>query len=165
MDVAGRYIAIIVTVILVILFPIQYIASSDLENTDKLICLLATEFSDSAINQGRITGVMHDKLIRGLAIMGELYEITIEVAHPVTRLSDSGEVLLLYDITYTDDIISSIHRNKDYSMGKGDLITLTIVHRNKSIIANLEGLFGGKAYSVNGKRYVFGGEVRKDGDN
>ena len=165
MDVVGRYSAIIAAVILVILFPIQYIASSETENADSKVCLLGTELSEMSLSCGSITSKMYEELTKGLAITGDLYEVSIEVAHPITRNNDEGEALLQYDVTYTDEIIKNLHMNNYYKMNKGDLISFTIIRRNRSIRSSLEGVFIVGRYSVEGKRYVFGGEVRTDGGN
>lgn len=84
MDSVGRYVAIFLAVILMILFPLQYIAQSQEETIDDIVISQATQFTDMARHQGRITLDMYEELMNKLDRTGELYDITIEVSHPVS---------------------------------------------------------------------------------
>ncbi|MDF2544375.1 MAG: hypothetical protein K0S47_4093 [Herbinix sp.] len=83
MDVFGRYIAIILAVILILIFPLQYIAQGQSENIDSMVCTHATEFAETTRHQGYISLDMYENLVDELHLTGERYEIEMEVAHPI----------------------------------------------------------------------------------
>ena len=84
MDAFGRFIAIMVAVVLILLFPLQYIAQHQSENIDSVIYTHTTEFTDMARQQGYITKEMYENYIVTLDATGELYDVEFEVAHPVS---------------------------------------------------------------------------------
>jgi len=84
MDSLGRFIAIIVAIILVILLPLQYVASGQGETIDNIVNTHTAEFTDTARQQGYITLDMYENLIYKLDKTGELYDIELEAAHPVS---------------------------------------------------------------------------------
>ena len=84
MDVAGRYVAILLAVILILLFPLQYIAQAQSETMDNAVNSYATEFTETARHQGYITLDMYQTFINKLNQTGEIYEVTLKSAHPVT---------------------------------------------------------------------------------
>ncbi|MDF2539259.1 MAG: hypothetical protein K0S76_2280 [Herbinix sp.] len=84
MDVVGRYVAILLAVLIVVLFPLQYIAQSQSEAMDAAVRAYATEFADKARHQGEISLPMYEEFMQKLDATGELYNIAIETAHPVS---------------------------------------------------------------------------------
>lgn len=84
MDAAGRYVAIVLSVLLIFLFPLQYIAQAQNEVMDEAASVYAAEFADTARHRGYITKEMYEELIEKLDNTGEIYDIVIETAHPVT---------------------------------------------------------------------------------
>lgn len=84
MDAVGRCIAIFLAVILVILFPLQYIAQSQSETLEGAVSTYATEFTDTARHQGYISLEGYEEFVGKLDLTGEIYDVTLEAAHPVT---------------------------------------------------------------------------------
>ncbi len=80
----GKVIAIILTAALIFLFPLPYLAKAVSETVDDLVNTYVAEFSDTARQQGSITKEMYEKMIRSLDRTGELYDINLEVSHPVS---------------------------------------------------------------------------------
>lgn len=84
MDAFGRYVAILASIILILLFPLQYIAQGQQELMKDMAISYSTEFIDQARQQGYITLSMYEDLLHRLNHTEEMYELTLEVAHPIT---------------------------------------------------------------------------------
>lgn len=84
MDSLGRYIAVIIAVILFFLVPLKYIALDQDEHIDSIVNNHSEEFTDTARQQGYISLDMYENLVQELAITNELYDIDLEVIHPVS---------------------------------------------------------------------------------
>ncbi|HWT74304.1 MAG TPA: hypothetical protein VN258_06255, partial [Mobilitalea sp.] len=80
----GRFIVIAFAVILIALYPLQYIAQSQSDTIEDIVNAKATEFTDKARHQGYITVDEYEDFIGDLDSTGELYDITIEATHPVS---------------------------------------------------------------------------------
>jgi Zn finger protein HypA/HybF involved in hydrogenase expression len=63
---------------------LPYIAKAVNETVDDIVNTHVTEFSDTARKKGTITQEMYEKLIRNLDDTGEIYDVDIEVSHPVS---------------------------------------------------------------------------------
>ena len=99
MDVSpfGKTIAIVLVVVLVFLFPLPYIAKAVNKTVNDLVNTNLTEFIDAARQQGTITKENYEEMIHELDRTGELYDIDIEVSHPVSG-AEIKEVKLGDDI-------------------------------------------------------------------
>lgn len=83
MDSLGRFIAIIVAILLVLLFPLQYIAQGQRESMDGIVTTYTTEFTNVARSQGYISLEMYEQFVNKLDQTKELYDVSIEVAQPI----------------------------------------------------------------------------------
>ena len=92
MDFPGRLMAAFLAVILIVLFPTQYIAASAEKNIDSYIANSTEQFSDAIREKGYLDTAMYEKYIRGLDESGERYELEVEDIHPVT-----GDEVAFYD--------------------------------------------------------------------
>ncbi|MHB8131371.1 MAG: hypothetical protein ACYDEX_20510, partial [Mobilitalea sp.] len=84
MDVAGRFFAGLLAVIVIFLVPLQYIAQAQSEIVDEAVGVYAAEFADTARHEGKITLDAYEDLIHQIDQTGELYDVEIEVSHPVS---------------------------------------------------------------------------------
>lgn len=84
MDYPGRLIAGLIAVILIILFPLQYVAQSNSEDIDAHICNETKALADTIREKGYIDQSMYENYIDFLNHTGDLYDIEIEDIHPVT---------------------------------------------------------------------------------
>ncbi|MBH1940640.1 bacterial Ig-like domain-containing protein [Mobilitalea sibirica] len=116
MDVVGRYVAIILAVILILLFPLQYIARSQLENMDSIMKASATDFTETARHQGYITKKMYEEFTYKLDKIGDLYDVSIEIGHPVSgkeiavkTLEDNIPEVEPQKTSFIDKTINNIH--------------------------------------------------------
>ncbi len=87
----GRCIVSFVAIILVILFPLPYLAQSHNENIDNLIDDYTKKLTDTVRDQGYLDQGMYDKYVGFLDASGDLYDIEIEDIHLVTG-EEIGEV-------------------------------------------------------------------------
>jgi Zn finger protein HypA/HybF involved in hydrogenase expression len=109
----GKTIAIILVVVLVFLFPLPYIAKAVNETIDDLVNTYIADFSDTARKQGAITKEMYEKLIHELDNTGELYDIDMEVSHPVSGIETAK--MELGDKIPNDDIVNASYKNNTVS--------------------------------------------------
>lgn len=84
MDVIGRFVVIVLAVILVIIFPLQYIAQSQDETMENVVYTYADELTNLSRHQGYISLDMYEEFVHKLDMTGEVYDITIESSHPIT---------------------------------------------------------------------------------
>ena len=83
MDYPGRLIAGFITIILIIIFPMQYIAESFSSDMDYYVYSETKAFADDIRNKGYIDQDMYEEYINFLSRTGELYDLEIEDIHPL----------------------------------------------------------------------------------
>lgn len=90
MDFPGRLIAGFTALVLLLLFPLQYIAQSDSEDIDDLVCSKTKALADTIRKKGYIDLHMYEEYLGFLNRTGELYDFEIEDIHPLVG-EDSAE--------------------------------------------------------------------------
>lgn len=115
MDFPGRLIAALLAIILVLLFPLQYIAKASESNTDSYISDCTEQFTDVIRNKGYLEVSVYEAYVRTLDASGELYDLEIEDIHPVT-----GEEVALYEEDDEDNVslTSNYNENSNYKDNK-----------------------------------------------
>lgn len=83
MDFPGRLIAGFLVVILIIIFPLQYIASLNNESIDALVDDRTHQFSNSIREKGFIDKQMYEEYVSFLDATGERYEIDLQDIRPI----------------------------------------------------------------------------------
>jgi rubrerythrin len=141
----GRMAAIFVAIILVVLLPLQYIAQSQGEVVDGMVHNHVTEFTDTARQQGYITLDMYENLIEEMDYTGELYDIALEVSHPV-----SGKEIA--ETTLGDDISDKTLRNTSFNIEN-------IGEGGASLITQSEKTLEGANISKNDRNVLIGGGI------
>jgi hypothetical protein len=93
MDYPGRLIAGLITVILIILFPLQYIAQSNSEDIDAIVSDETKALADTIRDKGYIDQDMYEEYMNFLNETGEFYDVELEDIHPVTgdEIASSSE--------------------------------------------------------------------------
>ncbi len=84
MDAFIRFLAVVLAIILLLLFPLQYIAQLQDESIEDVVHAHVHEFTETARNQGSISLSMYESLEEKLAKTGEQYNLSVTVSHPVT---------------------------------------------------------------------------------
>ncbi|MGB4661317.1 MAG: hypothetical protein WBI07_19245, partial [Mobilitalea sp.] len=115
MDSIGRLIAAVIAAILIFLYPLQNIAQMMGESIENVINEYASEFTHNALEEGKINLDQYEKLIDNIDNTGELYDVTIETAHPVSGLeieqvSNANE---MHRLAVSDTELDINHRNTD----------------------------------------------------
>ena len=95
MEVVGKVIAGVFVVILIFLFPLQYIAESYGRTVSDAASSYTEEFTETARQQGSITLEKYEELVDKLNDTGDTYDISIEVSHPIRGkvIASAGEVI------------------------------------------------------------------------
>lgn len=83
MDFPGRLIAGLLAIILLIVFPLQYIAGLNADRIDALVDDKTHQFSDSIREKGYLDIAMYEDYIDFLDSTGEIYELEIQDISPV----------------------------------------------------------------------------------
>ncbi len=84
MDFLGRVLTIFIAILLIIIFPLQYIAQSYETDIDSIVDTDTKEFTDEIRDKGYLDVSMYENFVKDLATSGELYNIEIEDINPVT---------------------------------------------------------------------------------
>ena len=84
MDVIGRLMAGILAVVLIVIFPLQYLAQQNIEILDSHVEDHTKLLSDSIREKGYLDQEMYEDFVYALDRTGELYDIDMEDIHPVT---------------------------------------------------------------------------------
>ncbi len=83
MDTTGRIVAILITVILIFIFPLQYIAQNQGEVSSSIIKYSTRQFTDTARQQGYFTINEYNELLDDLSSTSEHYNVELQVSQPV----------------------------------------------------------------------------------
>lgn len=100
MDYPGRLIAGIMALILIAVFPLQYIAESNSITIDALVDERTRSFSEEIRSKGYLDVHMYEDYIKFLDSTGELYDVTLEDIHPVTGEEHASVSGLLTSLSY-----------------------------------------------------------------
>ncbi len=92
MDITGRIVAILITVILIFIFPLQYIAQNQGDVASSIIKYSTRQFTDAARQQGYFTLNEYDELLDELSSTGEHYDIGLEVSQPVSGVNSASDI-------------------------------------------------------------------------
>ena len=95
MDFPGRLIASIIAIILILVFPLQYIAGLNSEDMDTLVDESAHRFTDTIRDKGCLDEQTYENFINYLDTTGEMYDLALQDIHPVTgeetaNMNDGG---------------------------------------------------------------------------
>ena len=84
MSFAGRLIAGLLTVVMIVIFPLQYIAQQYSENVDSHIHDHTEALSNSIREKGYLDQRMYEDYVRFLDNTGDMYDVDLEDIHAVT---------------------------------------------------------------------------------
>lgn len=104
MDFPGRLISGFLAVILIFIFPLQYIAQSNSENIDALVDGRTHKFTDTIRDKGYLDKEMYEDYLNYLDSTGQRYEVELQDIHPVR-----GEEYSLYQDNNSNGFLRVSH--------------------------------------------------------
>ena len=111
MEYLGRLIAAFMAVILIIIFPLQYIAQLNSENIDILVDDRTHQFTENIRGKGYLDCQMYEEYIAYLAATGEKYEIDIQDIRPV--YGEEPVATTSFPLSYSKTQTLSTHTHHD----------------------------------------------------
>jgi len=141
MDFPGRMMAGFIAVILIFIFPLQYIAQLNEEHIDALIDDRTHRFTDDIRQKGYLDKQMYEEYINFLDTTGERYNIEIQDIKPVKgeeyshRLNNAfgfvshNEIISFYAHTHTDVCYAGHRHNNNCHANTGNLDTYVDIYR------------------------------------
>lgn len=111
MNYPGRLIAGFMMIMLIVVFPLQYLAQTNSDTIDVLVDEKTQAFADSIRKKGQLDIATYEDFIHFLDATGELYDVEIEDIHPVT-----GEEL--FNVGTERDITACTDNTHDHHVEK-----------------------------------------------
>ena len=105
MDSLGRFISIVLAIILILIYPLQYVAGFQVVSMDHMTEHYTEQFTDKVRKEGSITQEVYEEYLNKLSLTGELYDIEIEHARPKT----AGDIISEY--TLPGVLLASVDKN------------------------------------------------------
>ncbi len=163
MDSFGRMIEIIITVILLFLVPIQYMAIRQDSICQSYVTTETAYFVDSVRNTGFVTKGMYQTFLRKLSGTSQVYEVELNHYRRVIDLTDEN-YSEYYQGIYTQDIIEGMEElgREGYLFGRGDFFSVKVVNVNKTLGTRMQELFTGRAFPGGEICVVYGGAIRDE---
>ncbi len=101
--------ASILTVIIIVLFPIYNVATRQDSITKNMVVKATTNFVDAARNKGYIEAEDYENYLTEINRTGHSYEVELEVYKPILLETDTANSYEeKYVVDYTDDIIATM---------------------------------------------------------
>ena len=171
MNPLSKIIAIILSVILMFIAPLLYMAQKQDVISQSYVSNKTTEFIDSIKNSGYISMQMYMDYINKIDATNNLYNIEIvhakKVVEPLYN-ENSGNFLednyIYYVNTYQDKILETLDKGEDYKFSQGDYISITVVNRTKTIATRLMELFYSSDVPDEQILVTYGGMIRDEMD-
>lgn len=171
MNPLSKIIAIILSVVLMFIVPMLYMAQKQDVITQSYVSNKTTEFIDSIKNSGYISMEMYMDYIHKIDATNNLYNIEIVHAKKVVEPlydDNTGEFLednyIYYVNTYQDKILETLDQGVDYKLSQGDFISIIVVNRTKTIATRLMELFYSSDIPEEQIFVTYGGMIRDEMD-
>lgn len=169
MDSFGRILEILITVVLLFLVPLNYMATKQ-----DMICqtYINTETSylvDSVRNLGYLSESMYQTFLKRIHATNHVYEISFTHYKQVTDLiyeegkeETEAEYANNYYGIYTEEISGMMETDKIYKMKQGDYFVLKIQNVDKTLSVKLKELFLNRKIEGAQILVVYGGAIRDE---
>lgn len=171
MNPLSKIIAIILSVILMFIVPIMYMAQKQDVISQSYVSNETTVFIDNIKNSGYISMEMYMDYIHKIDATNNLYSIEMVHANKIVEpLYDENTGTFLEDYyiyyvnTYQDKILETLDQGKDYKFNQGDYISITVVNQTKTIATRLMELFYSSDVPDEQILVTYGGMIRDEMD-
>lgn len=167
METFGRVTAVILAVLLLILFPLQYEAKAQANITNQRNFQEIALFIDRSCDLKEFTKEDYENFLETLQRGCDGFDFEIEIYTSVYTISSENlnldedslayEGVTYLDVVYTGEFIEILEREGSYSLQRGDMVTISVDMKEPSIFTNLQNLF---FPFVSGETsFVYGGVV------
>lgn len=169
MNIFSKYVAVILSVVLMFFVPLNSMAQKQDEIVQAYVTQETVRFTDAIKNNGYLTGDMYLSFSQSLSKTDNIYEISITYQHRVINpvYSEDGvfqdKISVNYENVYSDDIRKALFEGTGtYYFQQGDYISVSVKNREKTLSARLKELL----YRIDmpdAQIYaVYGGEIRDE---
>ncbi|MFT4145748.1 MAG: bacterial Ig-like domain-containing protein [Mobilitalea sp.] len=134
MDTTGRIVAVLITVILIFISPLQYIAQNQGDVSSHIINYSTRQFTDTARQQGYFTLDEYNELLDDLVSTGEHYAVDIQVSQTVSGVNTASSINteLVHDHLHEDIketlILPTLSSMKENNKAQDTGISLLAAH-------------------------------------
>lgn len=146
-------IAIFAAAILMFIFPLMTVSSTQDDISQVAVQSLVAEFINNAATKGKITQEDYNAFLSKLYATGNTYSVELEhkimTTNPNKGATDQLGENLYYSV-YNSDIIEGakgINNNTEYLLKQGDYIIVTVKNTNTTIASQIKNF----VYSIVGK--------------
>ena len=166
MDYFGRVIELFVTVILLFIVPLNYMAAKSELLCQSYVTTETTYFVDSVRNIGFLDEQMYETFVRKLSVTNIPYEIKMSHYREKTVGEEEGDVTELqylpyYEGIYHEDILNEILESKTYFFNKGDFFSVSVQKKGTTWGDRLEKFLIGRSVENSEIQVVYGGGIRR----
>lgn len=169
MNIASKYIAIILAVILMFFVPLNSMAQREDEIVQAYVTQETVRFTDAIKNNGYLTGDMYLSFTQNLSKTDNIYEIDLTYEHRVINpvYSEDGvfqdKTATNYENTYSEDIKKALFQEEGiYYFQQGDYISVSVKNREKTLSAKLKELLYRIDMPDTQIYATYGGEIRDE---
>ncbi len=169
MDSFSKIITFLLAAFILFLGPLLYMAQKQDAISQSYVSNETTQFVDSIKNTGFLSMDTYLDFINKIDATNNLYNIEIVHSHRVVEPlydENTGAFLEDYDIyyinTYQDDILDTFDKGEAYYFSPGDLISVTVVNRTRTIATKLMELFYSRDVPDEQILVTYGGMIRDE---
>ena len=152
-------VAVVLSAILMFVFPVMTMADRADTVTQTDIQTLTSEFVNEIRVTGKLTPENYSKFIEQITSTGNTYDVELEFKildeNPGKKsMQSSGDKIgeNVYYSVYTSQILEEIDQNKTYTLKEGDMVSVTIRNTNSTLSQQLKGfiyaLAGSDTYKI-----------------
>lgn len=141
-------VAIVLAAVLIFVFPLMSVSERNDDIAQLAVDTATTEFVNNTITTGKITSEDYDKLIQTITSTGNSYDVELEIRKLDENPGKKSNLLAkdkigenLYYSVYNSQIEPVLESGKPYTLKEGDMISVNVKNRNRTISQMLRGFF------------------------
>lgn len=164
MNSLSKIISIIIAVILMFIFPIEYMAIKQDMLHQIYVTAQTTYIVDCTLNLGYLTKQMYEEYLKNLNLTGNIYDINITYyKYNINNLSDTNEDYSenYYGI-YSEDVKEVIYSDGEYRFVKGDFLSFQVKNLNKTFATKIQELLFGRTLPTEQIVTTYGGMIKDE---
>lgn len=169
MDSFDKIVGILISVILLFLVPLMYLAQKQDVITQLFVSNKTTQFVDSIKNTGFLSYDMYLSFMKQMESTNNIYNIELTHAHKViepvydeTSNNYMEDYIIHYYNTYQDEILSEISSKGEYRFNQGDYVSIKIENKNKTYATRLQNMIFNTNINKGQIFITYGGMIRSE---